>query len=89
MRAVKDAGGVTFAQELETAKFDGMPRSAIAAGVVGAAARVGDSKALEGEQRHANAEDLAGAEVAVGELGGLEEIVEFEGWIGDGGDHGS
>ena len=34
LQAIKAAGGVTFAQELETAKCDGMPRSAIAAGVV-------------------------------------------------------
>jgi two-component system, chemotaxis family, CheB/CheR fusion protein len=34
LRAIKAAGGVTFAQEVRTAKFDGMPRSAIAAGVV-------------------------------------------------------
>src|SRR5207248_11503781 len=32
--AVKAEGGVTFAQEPSSAKFDGMPRSAIAAGVV-------------------------------------------------------
>ncbi|HUD98174.1 MAG TPA: chemotaxis protein CheB [Bryobacteraceae bacterium] len=34
LQAIKAAGGVTFAQELRTAKFDSMPRSAIAAGVV-------------------------------------------------------
>ncbi len=34
LQAIKIAGGITFAQEAETAKFDGMPRSAIAAGVV-------------------------------------------------------
>jgi two-component system, chemotaxis family, CheB/CheR fusion protein len=34
LRAIKAAGGITFAQEKETAKFDGMPGSAIAAGVV-------------------------------------------------------
>ncbi len=33
LQAIKAAGGITFAQEIETAKFDGMPRSAIAAGV--------------------------------------------------------
>lgn len=32
--AIKAAGGVTFAQERKTAKFDGMPESAIAARVV-------------------------------------------------------
>ena len=33
LQAIKAAGGVTFAQEVRTAKFDSMPRSAIAAGV--------------------------------------------------------
>ena len=33
LEAIKAAGGVTFAQETGTAKFDSMPRSAIAAGV--------------------------------------------------------
>jgi len=33
LQAVKAAGGITFAQDLRTAKFDGMPKSAIAAGV--------------------------------------------------------
>jgi len=33
LQAIKDAGGLTFVQEMRTAKFDGMPRSAIAAGV--------------------------------------------------------
>ena len=31
--AIRAAGGITFAQEVQTAKFDGMPRSAIAAAV--------------------------------------------------------
>ena len=34
LQAIKAAGGITFAQDMRTAKFDGMPRSAIAAGVV-------------------------------------------------------
>jgi two-component system, chemotaxis family, CheB/CheR fusion protein len=33
LQAIKAAGGITFAQEMHTAKYDGMPRSAIAAGV--------------------------------------------------------
>ena len=33
LQAIKAAGGITFAQDVRTAKFDGMPRSAIAAGV--------------------------------------------------------
>lgn len=34
LRAVKAAGGITFAQLPESAKYDGMPRSAIESGVV-------------------------------------------------------
>jgi two-component system CheB/CheR fusion protein len=34
MRAIKDEGGVTFAQDPHTAKYYGMPQSAIAAGAV-------------------------------------------------------
>jgi two-component system, chemotaxis family, CheB/CheR fusion protein len=34
LRAIKEAGGVTFAQETITAKCDSMPKSAIGAGVV-------------------------------------------------------
>ncbi len=34
LRAIKAAGGITFAQDAGTAKFEGMPRSAIAASVV-------------------------------------------------------
>jgi two-component system, chemotaxis family, CheB/CheR fusion protein len=34
LKAVKAEGGITFAQEPASAKFDGMPRSAIAAGSV-------------------------------------------------------
>jgi two-component system, chemotaxis family, CheB/CheR fusion protein len=34
LRAIKAAGGITFAQEKNTARFDSMPGSAIAAGVV-------------------------------------------------------
>ena len=33
LRAIKEAGGMTFVQSPETAKYDGMPRSAIEAGV--------------------------------------------------------
>jgi two-component system, chemotaxis family, CheB/CheR fusion protein len=34
LKAIKAAGGITFAQDPTTAKYDGMPRSAIAAGGV-------------------------------------------------------
>jgi two-component system CheB/CheR fusion protein len=34
LRAIKAAGGITFAQDEESAKFNGMPRAAVAAGCV-------------------------------------------------------
>jgi two-component system CheB/CheR fusion protein len=34
LRAIREHEGATFAQSVESAKFDGMPRSAIDAGVV-------------------------------------------------------
>src|ERR1041385_4238696 len=34
MMAIKAAGGITFAQSSETAKYDGMPRSAVASGCI-------------------------------------------------------
>jgi two-component system CheB/CheR fusion protein len=34
LQAIKAAGGVTFAQDVQTARYDSMPRSAIATGVV-------------------------------------------------------
>ncbi|HTW59029.1 MAG TPA: chemotaxis protein CheB [Terriglobales bacterium] len=34
LAAIRDATGVTFAQDAESAKYDGMPNSAVAAGVV-------------------------------------------------------
>ena len=34
LKAIKAAGGLTFAQDVQTARYDGMPRSAIATGVV-------------------------------------------------------
>ena len=34
LRAIKEAGGITMAQDEESAKFDGMPKSAAATGIV-------------------------------------------------------
>lgn len=34
MRAIKDSGGITFAQDTHSAKYPGMPRSAVASGAV-------------------------------------------------------
>src|SRR5690606_32295069 len=33
LRAIKEHGGITFTQDMETAEYDGMPKSAAAAGV--------------------------------------------------------
>ncbi len=54
---------------------------ALAVGVEGfvaeiAGSGIGDAEAIEGEHRHADAEDLAGAKVAVGDFGFVEEGVE-------------
>ncbi|MGH8102191.1 MAG: chemotaxis protein CheB, partial [Chthoniobacterales bacterium] len=46
LRAIKDAGGLTFAQSEQSAKFSGMPRSALQAGCVDAAL---SPRALAGE----------------------------------------
>ena len=34
MKAIKEAGGITFAQDVQTAKYPGMPQSSVAAGCV-------------------------------------------------------
>ena len=34
LSAIRSGGGITFAQDIESAKYDGMPSSAVAAGVV-------------------------------------------------------
>ena len=34
LASIKDAGGITFAQDTNSAKYDGMPQSAISSGVV-------------------------------------------------------
>src|SRR5579883_2095294 len=34
LKAIKTEGGITFAQDIKSAKYDGMPRSAVAAGCV-------------------------------------------------------
>jgi two-component system, chemotaxis family, CheB/CheR fusion protein len=42
LRAVKGAGGLTIAQAPDTAKYDGMPNSAVATGLVDKVLQVGD-----------------------------------------------
>jgi len=45
LRAVKEAGGLTLVQDPETAKYDGMPKSAVATGLVDKVMAVGDMPA--------------------------------------------
>lgn len=45
LRAVKEAGGLTLVQEPETAKYDGMPKSAVATGLVDKVLNVRDMPA--------------------------------------------
>lgn len=45
LRAVKEAGGVTLVQTPETAKYDGMPKSAVATGLVDKVLNVSDMPA--------------------------------------------
>jgi two-component system CheB/CheR fusion protein len=52
LQAIKATGGVTFAQELRTAKFDSMPRSAIAAGVDYVLPPAGIARQLAAIARH-------------------------------------
>ncbi|MBM0103188.1 PAS domain-containing protein [Steroidobacter sp. S1-65] len=45
LRAIKEAGGLTVVQEPDTAKYDGMPKSAVATGLVDQILPVGDMPA--------------------------------------------
>ncbi|WP_290978521.1 chemotaxis protein CheB [Hyphomicrobium sp.] len=45
LRAVKEAGGLTIVQEPETAKYDGMPKNAVATGLVDKVLRVDEMPA--------------------------------------------
>jgi len=42
LRAVKEAGGLTLVQDPDTARYDGMPRSAVATGLVDKILKVGE-----------------------------------------------
>jgi two-component system, chemotaxis family, CheB/CheR fusion protein len=78
LEAIKGAGGITFAQTEESAKFDGMPRSAIATGCVDFVLSPGDiAKELARIARHhymAPADPEVDAEL-VGNDGDLERIL--------------
>jgi two-component system CheB/CheR fusion protein len=52
LQAIKDSGGVTFVQDPDTAAFDGMPRSALAADVADVVAPVGELAARVLEHVH-------------------------------------
>ncbi|WP_162917444.1 chemotaxis protein CheB [Dongia deserti] len=45
LRAIKEAGGLTLVQDPKTAKYDGMPKSAVATGLVDKVMPVGDMPA--------------------------------------------
>jgi hypothetical protein len=80
--AFADAGGGDDSDGVGGAAVDfDEDDEALAVGVEGAVGEVAkagvvDAEAREGEHGHADAEDLAGAEVAVGEFGVVEEGVE-------------
>jgi two-component system CheB/CheR fusion protein len=66
LQAIKAAGGITFAQDARTARFDGMPKSAIAAGVadyVLAPAAIALQLATLARNGHAPAEPPEAAEM--------------------------
>jgi len=71
LQAIKAAGGVTFAQEMRTAKFDSMPRSAIASGVVDyvlAPAGIARQLAAIGRDSHVRTEPREALEAAGGPI---------------------
>ncbi len=61
LRAIKDHGGMTLAQAPESAKYEGMPESAIAAGLVDDALLVEEMPARLLAHAHNLAEDQRGA----------------------------
>ncbi|MES2127495.1 MAG: chemotaxis protein CheB [Pseudomonadota bacterium] len=77
--AVKEQGGAVFVQEPASAKFDGMPRSAIATGLadlVGPAAKLGAAiLACTGQQPRLPAPAMARA--GVPDLPLLEQVIEL------------
>ncbi len=85
--ALADAGGGDDGDGVGGAAVDfDEDDEALAVGVEGAVgegaeAGVVDAETEEGEHGHADAEDLAGAEVAMGEFGVVEEIVEGRGHV--------
>ena len=71
LQAIKAAGGITFAQDVQTAKFDGMPKSAIAAGCGGLCPAAGRNRAATGGlgARCASAGRISGGDRAAGGRG--------------------
>ena len=77
LQAIKAAGGITFAQEPETAKYDGMPRSAIASGVIDFAlppAGIARKLALIA---HTPFEQMEGARTGSAGDGGLAQVIRL------------
>jgi two-component system, chemotaxis family, CheB/CheR fusion protein len=65
LRAIKAEGGMTFAQDPKSAKFDEMPRSAIDAGVVDHALAIPElATELQRSSGHASAASVTSASVA-------------------------
>jgi len=78
---IKEAGGITFAQEPTSAKYDGMPRSAIASECVDFVLQPkGIAKELEWINRHPHVSQVkepAGAELALSGKGDFDRIVDL------------
>ncbi len=69
LRAIKAEGGITFAQDPQSAKYDGMPRAAIAAGCVDAVLAPADiARELVRISRHPYFPQLTGADSDGGAL---------------------
>ena len=77
LKAVKDSGGLVVAQDPGEASYDGMPRSAIATGVVDLVLRVADiPNALSEFDRHVTASD-ADPEQRTHPAGRLQDIIDL------------
>ncbi len=76
LRAIKEKGGLTLAQEPASAKFDSMPRSVIDAGLADVVARVEELPGkIFGYLRHARVIDRTERPLEEKVQGGLEKVV--------------
>jgi two-component system CheB/CheR fusion protein len=75
LRAIKEKAGATFVQSLSSAKFDGMPRSAIEAGVADVVVNAEEIPArIVAYRRHAEAVRRAEAQLDQKQQGALEKV---------------